>query len=286
MKTIWSHHLGNATWWSAAVFSALLLIAPVRAGDATPAIAAVAALSDPAKLATLKGDRAANDRLHKVLAWLEEARRAGMIPSKTIDEAQKITHDAPAHAAIVKEMLLRNFELCERSAVFTDDNLARMKRGYSPLVTSGTFIGQPYEVDHIIPVHEFPALENELANLIYLPRTQNRRKSDDIKQRAIDLGTKFVAGGLLTKEYYDRLHQIRQWGDAAAPAPAAEAAADPRIVNLNKASAKALEALPGIGPKTAASIIAARPLKNLSDLDKVPGIGPKTIEALRGAVRF
>lgn len=54
----------------------LCRISLAGAGDAA-AIAAVAAQTDPARLATLKGERAANDRLHKILAWLEEARRGG-----------------------------------------------------------------------------------------------------------------------------------------------------------------------------------------------------------------
>ncbi len=60
----------------------------------------------------------------------------------------------------------------------------------------------------------------------------------------------------------------------------------PRLINLNTASADELGSLPGIGPKTAAQIIRARPLKDLSALDALPGFGPKKIEALRGLVSF
>jgi DNA uptake protein ComE-like DNA-binding protein len=59
-----------------------------------------------------------------------------------------------------------------------------------------------------------------------------------------------------------------------------------RKVNLNTASQGDLEALPGIGPKTAAAIIRARPLSDFNALDAVPGIGPKKIEALRDLVSF
>lgn len=60
----------------------------------------------------------------------------------------------------------------------------------------------------------------------------------------------------------------------------------PHRVNVNTASQFDLEALPGIGPKTAAAIIAARPLRSFEQLDTVPGIGPKKIEALRNLVSF
>ena len=57
-------------------------------------------------------------------------------------------------------------------------------------------------------------------------------------------------------------------------------------VNLNKASASELAALPGVGPKTAEQFIHARPIKSLEALDAIPGIGPKKLEALRDLVRF
>ena len=59
-----------------------------------------------------------------------------------------------------------------------------------------------------------------------------------------------------------------------------------RKVNLNTASVSDLEALPGIGPKTAELIIRARPLRDFAALDAVPGIGAKKIEALRELVSF
>jgi DNA uptake protein ComE-like DNA-binding protein len=270
--------------------------ASLRGAELAPGVVAVAALSDPAKLATLKGERAANDRLHKILAWLEEGRRDGVLPSKTLDEAQKLTGDTPAHAAAVKETILRNFELCERAAVFTPDNLARMKQGRAPLVTNGTYVGQNYDVDHIIPVKEFPTLGKELANLIYLPAHVNRSKGADMEQRALDLGRRLAAAGVLTTQDVRRLHQIRQGGESSgvasrattesSPASSASPPSSSSPVNLNTASVSAIEALPGIGPKTAAKIIAARPLKDMRDLDEVPGIGAKTIEALQGLVSF
>ncbi len=54
---------------------------------------------------------------------------------------------------------------------------------------------------------------------------------------------------------------------------------------LNEVDAKALEALPGIGPARAAAIVLDRrekgPFPTLDSLVRVRGIGPKTLEALR-----
>jgi competence protein ComEA len=57
-------------------------------------------------------------------------------------------------------------------------------------------------------------------------------------------------------------------------------------VDLNSASAEAIEVLPGIAADKAAAIIRWReqhgPLARLEDLDAIPGIGAATIDALRG----
>lgn len=59
-------------------------------------------------------------------------------------------------------------------------------------------------------------------------------------------------------------------------------------LDLNRARAKDLEALPGVGPKTAAAILAEREARGgfsaVEDLRNVRGIGPRTLEALRPLV--
>jgi len=55
--------------------------------------------------------------------------------------------------------------------------------------------------------------------------------------------------------------------------------------DLNSASAEDLEALPGIGPKTAEAIVQDRqargPFQSVDDLTRVKGIGKKTVAGLR-----
>jgi competence protein ComEA len=68
--------------------------------------------------------------------------------------------------------------------------------------------------------------------------------------------------------------------------PVSSAAAGP--VDVNVAGAAELDALPGVGPATAAAIVVERerngPFVDVDDLDRVPGIGPAKLEALRGLV--
>ena len=52
-------------------------------------------------------------------------------------------------------------------------------------------------------------------------------------------------------------------------------------VDVNAASERLLATLPGVGPVTAARIVAARPFHEVEDLLRVSGIGPVRLEALR-----
>ena len=69
---------------------------------------------------------------------------------------------------------------------------------------------------------------------------------------------------------------------AAKPAPRA---ALQGTININTADAAQLTMLPGIGPKTAESIVAYRnsagPFSTVDDMVKVKGIGRKTLDAIR-----
>ncbi len=55
-------------------------------------------------------------------------------------------------------------------------------------------------------------------------------------------------------------------------------------VDLNTASAEELQALPGVGPGIASSIIAARPFKRVDELTNVTGIGPARFAEIRKSV--
>jgi competence protein ComEA len=55
------------------------------------------------------------------------------------------------------------------------------------------------------------------------------------------------------------------------------------LVDLNKASEKELEALPGVGPATSKKIIANRPYKSVDELSKA-GLSTKAIETLKPLV--
>ena len=77
--------------------------------------------------------------------------------------------------------------------------------------------------------------------------------------------------------------------NAGAGQPADSGLSAGEKVNLNTASLEELQALPGVGPKLAKQIVAARqqkPFTSLEDLDRVPGVGPKLLEKLKDRVTW
>ena len=65
---------------------------------------------------------------------------------------------------------------------------------------------------------------------------------------------------------------------------------EPCCVDVNRASAAALEVLPGVGPRRAEDVVLARlrggPFRDLQDLGRVHGFGPALLRRLRPHVRF
>ena len=75
---------------------------------------------------------------------------------------------------------------------------------------------------------------------------------------------------------------------AGSPPPAARPAASVAMVNINTASVAELDALPGVGSKTAALIIEYRqkngPFKKIEELMNVRGLGEKNFLKLRAQI--
>jgi competence protein ComEA len=71
-------------------------------------------------------------------------------------------------------------------------------------------------------------------------------------------------------------------------APPADGTSPTEPVNINLATAEQLDVLPGVGPATAAAIVAHRqqhgPFQSVDQLGDVRGIGPAKLDALRGLV--
>ena len=91
-----------------------------------------------------------------------------------------------------------------------------------------------------------------------------------------------ILAGLIDRD--DKASHVSTGGDTCASTAESENDSYLRL-DLNKASAGELMALPGIGEKRARAIVAWRdangPFRSVNDLDQVRGIGPATLERLR-----
>jgi competence protein ComEA len=71
------------------------------------------------------------------------------------------------------------------------------------------------------------------------------------------------------------------WCGPGAPPPDAIAVALGQRLSLNRAAEADLARLPGVGPRLARALIAARPLRTWDQVDAVPGVGPARLATLR-----
>jgi len=116
------------------------------------AAAAIAEQTDPAKLATLKDEGAANPRLQKCVYWLAYAEAQGEKPEAVLDESAKLNKTAGTpYAGFVTWGLLENLKIAKELGLLTSEGMAELKRGKSVTITKGQYAGQEAEADLVIP---------------------------------------------------------------------------------------------------------------------------------------
>ena len=168
--------------------------------ETTPALA-IANLTDPAKLATLKGERAANPRLQKCVYWLAYAEEQGSKPDAVLDEAAKLNKtDGKPYAGFVRWGLLENLKTAKELGLLTPDGMAELRKGKSAKITKGEHTGEEAEADYVIPRAVCPELKNQVMNLELLPASRIQAKSDKITERAKTFARELYDTGLLSEE--------------------------------------------------------------------------------------
>jgi len=161
--------------------------------------AALVALCDPAKIATLKADRAANPRVRKIAYWLEVARLEGRDPAEEMLEVMAaLGWGGSLKGALTAAAMVRNQMIAERLGCLDAEGMERLRRGASPIVRRGPYAGERLTVDHIIPRAVSPALDRVLANLELMPHSLNIRKGAKVGARQTSLARKLNAAGLLS----------------------------------------------------------------------------------------
>ena len=165
------------------------------------AVVAIAAQTDSAKLATLKGERAANPRLQKCVYWLAYAEEQGQKPDAVLDESAKLNKtEGTPYAGFVRWGLLENLKIAKELGLLTPEGMAEMRRGKSATITKGQYAGQEAEADHVIPRSVCPELQNQVMNLELLPASLNRAKSDKVTDRAKVFAKELYEAKLLSEK--------------------------------------------------------------------------------------
>ena len=181
-----------------------------HATDFIPALA-IASLTDPAKLATLKGERAANPRLQKCVYWLAYAEEQGEKPEVVLDESAKLNKtEGTPYAGFVRWGLLENLKIAKELGLLTPEGMAELRRGKSATITKGQYAGQEAEADHVIPKAVCPELQNQVMNLELLPASLNRAKSDKVTERARVFAKELYEAKLLSETSYTAIKESKK----------------------------------------------------------------------------
>ena len=190
----------------------LLLLLPtmgVRAEEAidesTPA-KAIASLTDPTKLATLKGERAANPLLQKCVYWLASTEEQGEKPKVVLDESAKLNKTAGTpYAGFLSWGLLENLKIAKELGLLTSEGMAELRQGKSATITKGQYSGQKAEADVVIPRALCPELQNQVMNLELLPALLIRSKNDKVTDRARVFAKELYDAKLLSEEGWKKV---------------------------------------------------------------------------------
>jgi len=121
---------------AACLLLALCAMAPATAQSVERT--ALAALCDPAKIATLQSDRAANPRIRKIAYWLEVTRLNGNSP----DAEMAATMEAVGWGGTLKGQLTaaamaRNRTIAERLGCLDAEGMELLRRGLAPTIKRG-----------------------------------------------------------------------------------------------------------------------------------------------------
>jgi hypothetical protein len=196
----------------------LLALFAVADAPANTVRTALVSLCDPAKIATLTSDRAANPRVRKIAYWLEVARQEGRDPKQEMDTVMRqLGWGGTLKGELTAAAMVRNRTIAERLGCLDAEGMEKLRRGSAPTVKFGPYTGEKLTVDHIIPRAVSPSLDLVLANLELMPHSLNMRKGSKVGQRQIDLANKLLEAGLLSENEHAIVIARRTPGFVEAP---------------------------------------------------------------------
>jgi len=225
------------------LLAVLLLLLPtvdVRAEDtideATPA-KAIASLTDPKKLATLKGERAANPRFQKCLYWIEveQRRKGGMDVQQLIKRSLELNGAKDAYGEAVYWSLVVAHREANDMGLFTSEGMNELRQGKSATITQGEYAGQEATADHYIPRSVCPELDNQIFNLRLCPASVNSSKGDRVRKSQVEGAEYFHKNGLLSDKGLEAVKKAYEKEVSPQP-PLTTESEDERQTRMNEES--------------------------------------------------
>jgi len=182
-------------------------------GTDTNPIVAIASLTDPSKLATLKGEREASSCLQKCVYWLAYAEEQGEKPEALLDESAKLNKTAGTpYAGFLSWGLLENLKIAKELGLLSPEGMAELKQGKSAIITKGQYSGQKADADDVIPEAVCHELQNQVMNLELLPASLKRAKSDKVTERAKVFAKELYEAKLLSEEGWKKVKGLNFGG--------------------------------------------------------------------------
>lgn len=173
----------------------------------------------------------------------------------------------------------------ESKLPYANASTSTVAASFTPSMVPSTTIGSELLVVHVAGAVQTPGVYRLTAGSRVIDAVQAAGgMAPDSNSDAINLAASLTDG---ERVYVPRVGEVvpvvaaGSTGGSGSGAPSGP-------VNLNSATADDLDTLPGVGPATAAAILAYRdqhgPFASVEDLGEVNGIGPAKIEAIRGLV--
>ena len=182
----------------------------MRAEEAeTTAEEAIASLTDPKKLATLKGERAVNPRFQKCIYWMkayEDAKVGKQVYEMGVYEMLERSIERnglntdSGHGRRIVGGLLINFIRAKDYGLYTSEGMNELRQGKSATITKGEYAGQEATADHAIPLSVCPELQNQIFNLKLLPASLNSSKGNKVGMEQVEFAKMLNRDGLLSAE--------------------------------------------------------------------------------------
>lgn len=128
-----------------------------------------------------------------------------------LDGALGLAEDTPRTplAEIVHTSILKNLKICQQFGIFeAEENMERMLEGKNPLISKGSFEGEPLVVVQRIPVFAAREAAHHPANYSLLPESLAAVQAANLDEGMRSLAEQFKRASVLSTKSYDQFKSL------------------------------------------------------------------------------